>query len=279
MVRRKRRILLAAALVGLAALLAWLYVTNTAISVTHYAVTSEALPEAFDGFVVAQVSDLHNAEFGEGSAQLLDRLRAASPDLIAVTGDLIDARRTDVGAAMAFIRGAVEIAPVYYVAGNHEARSDAFESLEAQLIEAGVHVLRNEGESIERGGASLWIAGLDDPAFASGTDPADLIAPNGFTLLLSHRPELFEDYCDAGAHLVLTGHAHGGQVRLPWLGGLYAPNQGILPEYDAGRFESGDTVMIVSRGLGNSAFPIRVNNPPELVVVELRAGEPHDASE
>ena len=266
MVRRKRRILLAAALVGLAALLAWLYITNAAISVTHYAVASEALPKAFDGFVVAQVSDLHNAEFGEGSAQLLDRLRAASPDLI-------DARRTDVGAAMAFIRGAVEIAPVYYVAGNHEARSDAFESLEAQLAEAGVHVLRDAVESIERGGASLWIAGLDDPAFASGADPAGLIAPNGFTLLLSHRPELFEDYCDAGAHLVLTGHAHGGQVRLPWLGGLYAPNQGILPEYDAGRFESGDTVMIVSRGLGNSAFPIRVNNPPELVVVELRRSE------
>ncbi len=84
---------------------------------------------------------------------------------------------------------------------------------------------------------------------------------------------MFEDYCDAGAHLVLAGHAHGEQVRLPWLGGLYAPNQGILPEYDAGRFESGDTVMIVSRGLGNSAFPIRVNNPPELVVVELRRSE------
>ena len=278
--RRKRRALAACALAAaLLALAVWALADNETIVVARYAVVSDELPAAFDGFTIAQISDLHNAEFGEGSSRLLAELQALSPDLIAVTGDLIDARRTDVGAAMAFVRGAVEIAPVYYVAGNHEARSDAFASLEAQLAAAGARVLRNAAETVSRGGAAICVAGLDDPAFAPDADFAALAAETvsgagggeTFVLLLAHRPERFDAYCAAGADLVLAGHAHGGQVRLPLLGGLYAPGQGFLPEYDAGQFVRGGTTMIVSRGLGNSAFPLRVNNPPELVAVELRS--------
>ena len=141
-----------------------------------------------------------------------------------------------------------------------------------------MHVLRNAAETITRGDAAICVAGVDDPAFAPDGDFAAQVgevvagATSGeaFTLLLSHRPELFDAYCAARADLVLAGHAHGGQVRLPLLGGLYAPGQGFLPEYDAGCFTAGGTTMVVSRGLGNSAFPIRVNDPPELIAVELR---------
>lgn len=274
----RRRAAWALAIAALIAMAVWLFVTNANISVTRYTVATNNLPAAFDGFVIAQVSDLHNAVFGEDSARLLGALRALSPDLIAITGDLIDARRTDVGAAMSFVRGAVAIAPVYYVPGNHEARSDAFPALEAQLAAAGVHVLRNAAETITRGDAAICVAGVDDPAFAPDGDFAAQVGEvvagttsgEAFTLLLSHRPELFDAYCAARADLVLAGHAHGGQVRLPLLGGLYAPGQGFLPEYDAGCFTAGGTTMVVSRGLGNSAFPIRVNNPPELIAVKLR---------
>ena len=139
--------------------------------------------------------------------------------------------------------------------------------------------LRSEAVHIERGGARICLAGIDDPAFASGGDAASragamldgLIGPGVYTVLLAHRPELAEVYARAGANLTLSGHAHGGQIRLPFLGGLFAPGQGFFPEYDAGLYREGEALMLVSRGLGNSLFPLRVNNRPELVAATLRA--------
>lgn len=275
----KRRVILliiAAALV--LALLIWLQWANSSPAATQVTVVSDALPEAFEGFKIAHVSDLHNAVFGRKNEKLLSLIRAAKPDIIAITGDLIDSRHTDIDSALAFVEAAAEIAPVYYVTGNHESRLD-FDEIEPRLIAAGARVLRNEAEDIGRGGERIRLAGIDDPSFirtggtAEERAAAELeqLGDGGgtFTVLLAHRPELVEVYAEYGAGLVLSGHAHGGQVRLPLLGGLYAPGQGLLPEYDSGLYSLGETQMVVSRGLGNSVAPLRVNNRPELVVVTL----------
>lgn len=275
---KRRVILLIIAAVLVPALLIWLLWANSSPAATQVTVASGALPEAFEGFKIAHVSDLHNAVFGRKNEKLLSLIRAAKPDIIAITGDLIDSRHTDIDSALAFVEAAAEIAPVYYVTGNHESRLD-FDEIEPRLIAAGARVLRNEAEDIGRGGERIRLAGIDDPSFirtggtAEERAAAELeqLGDGGgtFTVLLAHRPELVEVYAEYGAGLVLSGHAHGGQVRLPLLGGLYAPGQGLLPEYDSGLYSLGETQMVVSRGLGNSVAPLRVNNRPELVVVTL----------
>ena len=277
--KKKRRIVLSMLAALLLAGTIWIWIDNSRIVTTHYTVTNGKVPDAFDGFVIAQVSYLHNAAFGEGNARLLDALAEAEPDIIVITGDLIDSRRTDVETAAAFAEAAVTIAPVYYVAGNHEGRvPEAAAALEKRMTAAGVHILHNERMTLSRGGAEIDILGLDDP---SGTETdglsADEIAAmteqGRFTVLLSHRPDLFARYCASGVDLVFSGHAHGGQIRLPLFGGLFAPHQGFFPDYTQGCYTENGTTMVVSRGLGNSLFPFRVNNPPELVVVCLHRNQ------
>ncbi|MFB0832505.1 metallophosphoesterase [Brevibacillus laterosporus] len=279
--KEKQKKMVTILLVSLFAFSGWVYWGNTAIQTTKININSEKIPESFDGFTIVQVSDLHNAEFGNNQSTLLNAIKAVSPDFIAVTGDLIDSNHTDVAKAMEFINGAIEIAPVYYVTGNHEARSDQYAKLKQQILEAGVIMLEDEGTTIKREGASIRLFGLNDPNFTATDDAYESVAMvdtklkarlsknNEYTILLSHRPELFDIYAENSIDLVLSGHAHGGQVRLPFIGGLVAPNQGFFPKYSEGVHEKEQTKMIVSRGLGNSIIPVRINNRPELVVITL----------
>ena len=260
----------------------WIIQGNTRLELTEYIVSSSGIPESFTCFEIAQVSDLHNTEFGEENSKLLELLSEVEPHIIVLTGDLIDSRHTDIEIALDFAGKAVEISPVYYVSGNHEARVPEYEELKMGLTEAGVTVLENQKIQITRDGESITLMGIQDPSFRTDYlfGDAESISwqaisglqneSDGFTVLLSHRPVLFELYVDTGVDLVFSGHAHGGQFRLPFIGGLVAPNQGFFPKYDAGRFDEGNTTMIVSRGVGNSIIPFRINNPPELVVVELK---------
>lgn len=272
--------IIAAAL--LCAFVAWLAWGNTALMISEYTVASENLPQELSGLRIAQISDLHNAEFGKDNARLIAMLEKAEPDIIVITGDFVDSYSPDVEISLAFAKEAVEIAPTYYVNGNHEARlaySTEYEELRSGLLDAGVTVLENEAQMLEIDGALLNIVGINDPNFSqSGRYDAaatvfetlgTLLSENEYNVVLSHRPELFDTYAASGADIVFTGHAHGGQVRLPFIGGIAAPNQGFFPKYDAGAFISGSTTMIVSRGLGNSIIPLRVNNRPEIVVVTL----------
>ncbi len=253
----------------------WTVWGNVTIKSTEISVSSPKLPASFEGFRIAQVSDLHNAEFGEGNARLLEALKDGHPDIIVITGDLIDSSTPDVELALAFAAQAINIAPVYYVTGNHEARVPAdLESLLEGLQALRVNILCSGTESLERDGECILLAGVHDPDFYTSTDAftediSALCAQEGYTVLLSHRPERFDDYVALEADLILTGHAHGGQFRLPFVGGLIAPHQGIFPKYDAGSYEENGTTMIVSRGLGNSAFPFRINNRPEVVFITL----------
>ena len=264
-------------------LLVWTLWSNTALEVNAYTLASHRLPKAFSGFRIAQVSDLHNDEIGKDNEKLLDKLRESSPDIIVITGDLADSYHTDIEVAIRFAENAAKIAPCYYVTGNHEARLSQYGALKEGLEAAGVVVLENEGIDLERSGETLSLLGVDDPSFYTGYltgDPAVVLADtlqkltaahSGYTVLLSHRPELFDLYAAEEIDLVFSGHAHGGQFRLPLVGGLVAPNQGWLPEYDTGLYTQGNTNMLVSRGVGNSIIPIRFNNRPEIIVVELQA--------
>lgn len=271
MKNKKKRLI---AGVAAAVLAIWVLWGNTALEVNEYVVESDRIPAAFSGFRIVQVSDLHNAEFGNANGKLLAMISGAEPDIIVITGDLVDSRNTDVDIALAFARAAVEIAPVYYVTGNHEARVSEYGDLKAGLRDAGVTVLENEKLPLERDGETITLMGVDDPSFRFGGDLSGVLetltdGTAGYTVLLSHRPELFDAYVSSGVDLVFSGHAHGGQFRLPFVGGLVAPNQGLFPKYDAGAYLEGTTTMIVSRGIGNSIIPLRVNNRPEVVVVQL----------
>ena len=260
----------------------WTLWGNTALEVNEYEIMSDKIPEAFTGFRIAQVSDLHNKDFGEGYGQLLTLLSEINPDIIVVTGDLIDSRQTDLDVALEFAWQAGKIARVYYVSGNHEARVPEYEDLKTGLVKAGVVILENQKVEITREGESITLMGIDDPSFQEDYlfGDSESVArqaienlqneSDGYTVILSHRPELFDLYVETEIDLVFSGHAHGGQFRLPFVGGLVAPNQGFFPKYDAGQFNEENTTMIVSRGVGNSIIPIRFNNRPEIVLVTLR---------
>lgn len=267
---------------------------NGYITVTHREYKSPRVPQALDGFTIVHVSDLHNRRLRGFSQRLTALIRKESPDIIAITGDLIDRKSTDIDAAMEFIRPAAAIAPVYFVSGNHEPRSGQYEALLPRLHKAGVCVLDDTYAVIAKNGQRFIIAGLKDPAFyndSSGRAEKTILserrqalqrlnAMEGASdmpplfLLLSHRPELFSMYVECGVHLVLTGHAHGGQVRLPGVGGLFAPGQGVFPRYTSGVHRRGDTAMVVSRGLGGRFCRLRMFNRPEVVVVKLAHQSP-----
>lgn len=261
----------------------WLIWGNRSIETSRVRICSPKLPPAFDGFRIVHVSDLHNAVFGQDNLALLARIERAQPDLIAITGDLINSYRPDLETALSFAREAAKIAPCYFVMGNHEARIADYPELKQGLLAAGVTVLENQSVPFTRQGEAIQITGITDPAFLKSKNPklrsraivSDALtalpaqADTPYTLLLAHRPDLLETYAAFGVDLVLSGHAHGGQFRLPFVGAVFAPNQGLFPRYACGVHRIANTQMVVSRGLGNSSFPVRVCNRPELVVLTL----------
>ena len=281
--KKKKFIFLVVAVIVLVALVIWIAWGNTALELNTYTISSSKLPQSFDGYRIAHVSDLHNTEMGKDNEKLLVMLRDADPDMIAITGDLIDSRNTDIEVALQFIREAVKIAPCYYVTGNHEARVNEYGELKAGMEAAGVTVLEYAKFEISIDGETIMLIGVNDPSYQTDylfgdsetvmdTKLEELHTEDDvFTILLSHRPELFDIYADHGMDLILSGHAHGGQFRLPFIGGLVAPNQGLFPEYDAGIYTEGNTNMLVSRGVGNSILPFRINNRPEVILIELQA--------
>lgn len=263
-------------------LIIFLYYSNNHISVSQYSIESRNIPAKFDGYKIVQISDLHNKVFPFNNNSLVNIIKSENPDAVFITGDLADSRKYDEDKAMLLINKIKTIAPIYYVTGNNEAYSGKFSSLEKKLTGSGVIVLRNNSTSVKRREDKIIISGIDDPSFtainyrAGHNDPAtakeeiEKIKKEGsYNILLSHRPELFQLYADEKIDLVFTGHAHGGQIILPILGGLIAPNQGFFPKYYKGIYSDRNTSMVVSRGLGNSTAPVRLFNLPEVVVVKL----------
>lgn len=255
-------------LLGLSLFIAFAVWQNNDLVVSQYTYYAEGLSQELDGLRIAQVSDLHNKDFQD---RLIKQIAALEPDLIVITGDLIDRRRTNLPIALDFVWQAQKIAPLYFVSGNHEVWSGQYPEIIASLTEAGVHALENQAMQPLPG---LNLIGLADPTLHPEASTIQqlsaLLQADKLNLLLAHRPELFSEYTASGVDLVFSGHAHGGQVRLPLIGALVAPNQGLFPRYTAGLYTEGPTTMVVSRGLGNSLFPLRIFNRPELVLVTLR---------
>lgn len=268
---RKKYIKPAIVLLIVIALLLFCSYQNRHLETTYYTYKAEQFGADLEGYRIVQISDLHNAKFGKHNQKLVDRIRECEPDMIVLTGDLVDSNHTNVDRAVQFVDEIVKICPVYYVTGNHEYWLEAseYDELMDGLIGAGVVILDDQVVEISRGDAKFRLVGLDDKSLADGTLEALLSDEKELTVVLAHEPQNLARYAGTGVDLVLSGHAHGGQFRLPFVGGIVAPDQGFLPEYTAGEYYMDGTEMIVSRGLGNSVIPVRLFNYPEIVCVEL----------
>ena len=275
---KKRTWLILAAAVLLAA---ELFRSNLLLQTEEFSFVSPRLPDGFDGYRIAVLSDLHGASFGADNVRLLTAVADAKPDIIAVTGDLEDRfRGRDAAWTEAIAAGLAEIAPVYYVTGNHEWAVGGVRELKKTLTAAGWTVLSNEYVPLECGGDTLVLAGIDDPnGFADQKTPeqltAELYAERGdpFWILLAHRNDRFaEQYSLLGADLTVSGHGHGGIVRLPFTDGLLSTERTLFPTDTAGFYEKNGEMQFVSRGLGNSGPSLRMWNCPQVAVVTLRRG-------
>ena len=247
------------------------------IDVSEYELEYASLPAAFDGFRIVQISDLHNMEFGSGNENLFEKVMSAKPDIIAVTGDIVDSRG-EADYVRELFTGLCAIAPCYYVSGNHEwSRPDISDVLK-EIKECGAAVLRNRYEVIERDGQRIAVAGVDDPLGTSYEDRTGALMKKLreeqgeiFTILLHHRNLPPDDYLTIGApELVLSGHAHGGIIRLPLTDGLMDSSRKWLPSYTSGVYEKDGVKVLVSRGLGNSVPVPRILNNPHIPVAVLR---------
>lgn len=214
---------------------------------------------------IVQISDLHRAVFGNDNEQLVNLIASKAPDIIVATGDMIDVRTEGYDASVRLFDRLTSIAPVIYSLGNHEIERDDLSQYIAALRGVGVNVLNNNVMEMTVHGIELRIGGLYRAEFLR-----NLEYEGGVDILLCHFPDKIGFYTAYGVPLTFSGHTHGGQFRVPLLHiALYAPGQGLFPRYTAGLYEEYGCYMIVSRGLGNSSFPFRVHNPPEVVVADI----------
>lgn len=277
-----------AATIGASSYLMW---ENYALKVTRYEYVSERVPAEFDGFKIALLADLHERSFGSGNADLLAALREISPDAIMLAGDIYTKNSPkNPEPALSLARGVASIAPSYYVAGNHEAKADkaAYLEFRRELEKEGVRALDDERIVISLGASRISLLGLRDFKFderSYGKDPqvsADfrlshlMKGVEDMSVLLVHRPEQLDAYSRCGVDLVLAGHTHGGQWRIPFLGAFFIPNQGFFPEISDGVYKKGATTMIVTTGLGASNVDLRLFNRPEIALVTLRRAAQSD---
>lgn len=258
------------------------------LTLRRYVVSSDKIDRS-SCIRIVEIADLHSHIYGKDQQPLISLIKAQQPDIIALVGDIVDDNDSDTGAWL-FFEGIKDIAPVYYVSGNHEYWSGRYDEIRDKVESYGVTVLNNESRQISVNGVRLCISGVDDPELFKYTDDAEYLSIGSeeelfrqrfsdmdgsvFNILLAHRPELIDTYLPYGFDLILSGHTHGGQVRVPLLlNGLFAPSQGWFPKYAGGLYDFDGKTMIVSRGLGFNARVPRIFNPPEVVVVDVTGGE------
>lgn len=275
---KKKEIIICSSIIIICLLLIYFYYENTTLQITNYSISSSKIPSEFNDYKVIQISDYHNERSKRLNNDLIDKLKNEKPNIIVITGDFIDPYKFNKEPSINLIK---EIAPIYYVLGNHESQFSNFEEIKNRVEEQGVIILENETKIIEKGNSKINLIGINDPQMAHEKSVNDSTIidkeleisnynKNLFSILLSHRPETFKTYVKNNIDVVLTGHAHGGQFRIPFIGGIVAPNQGLFPKYTSGLFKENNTNMIISRGIGNSIIPVRINNRPELVVITLK---------
>ena len=265
----------------------YLYNQNTYLKESYHIVKSTKLEQG-SNYKIAQISDFHNTNSKRIKTSLIQKLKENKPNIIVITGDLIDSRRTNISAVKEFVEKITNIAPVYYVLGNHESRFQNIKELEQAIQKTGAKILRNKVINLTN---QIQLIGMDDPAHYVTIEQKvegkmeDLVElklkgllenNNMFKVLIAHRPELIDTYAKTNVDIVFTGRAHGGQIRIPGIGGIIAPGQDFFPKYTKGIYRRKDTRLVVSRGIGNSKFPFRVNNRPELIFVTLERGNEYE---
>lgn len=248
------------------------------LSTSHYTIESKRLPYAFEGFKILHLSDIHGQVFGENQEKILGKIRTLDPEIIVISGDSLDRQRDKWDTTLLLISEANKIAPVYVSLGNHESIASLKASALKSLKKTGAILLNNKSVLIKKENDTIMLSGLNDPKFFWGKfyfneaiqELANARNPNTFSMLLSHRPELKDLYAELGFDVTFSGHAHGGQVRLPFIGGLASPHQGFFPKLTAGVHPTKDRFLVISRGLGNQYGFARIFNPPELILVTLK---------
>lgn len=248
----------------------YLYYQLFSVRITKYTISIKDLPASFDKFTILHLSDLHEKQFGKNQDKLMQQVNSTKYDIVVITGDLLSKYKNSISASIELINR-LNSKPIYFVSGNHEwwANYDEFKEL---LLNNGVEVLDNRAEKITKDGKHIWLAGVDDPylhkdRLDKALEDIDTQAPK---VLLAHAPEIFSSAVKEKIDLVLVGHTHGGQIRIPLYGGaLIAPGQGMFPKLDYGLFKHEDTTMIINSGLGESILPVRINNRPEIGLIEL----------
>lgn len=255
---------------GMAVAAAYSFIEPQWIKVRKYTVPVQNLPAAFEGFTILHLSDLHDKQFGKEQVELLGLIRQQKYDIIAITGDLVDKRNPRLEPGLELIRG-LKDKPVYFVPGNHEWWSGY--EMRDMLVRLGVRVLENRAEKLSFGQDHIWLLGVDDPYLGKDDLQAALKETGGEAgpkVLLAHAPEIFQTAVKEKVDIVLVGHTHGGQIRIPVVGAVVVPGQGLLPKFDYGLYTGGVTRMLITGGLGESVLPIRFNMPPEIVLVTLK---------
>lgn len=270
-VLKHKKIIKRIIIIALVVALLWIFFDyeNNHLQLSSYTFKTDKVSKEF---TIVQISDFHNKVMD--NKKITTIVKNQKPDIIALTGDLVDANRTNINVAINMTKELVNIAPVYYITGNHERaiKEEKYQQLEQGLENIGVKVLVNNVVNLDN---NICIIGLDDKNIQSKDDTLNQLtkdlSDDKFKILLAHEPQEIDWYAQSGVDLVLSGHAHGGQIRIPFTNiGLVAPSQGLFPKYTAGKYESGDTTMFVSRGIGNSILPLRVFNCPEIVKVTIK---------
>ena len=255
---------------------------NKKLKVRKTTLKFDKLPQAFDNFKIAQVSDIHCDKVGHSDLSFINKIKNFNPDMIVITGDILDSYNNNMDIAYNILSQLAIVAPCYFVSGNHELRlPEEYEQLINRMKKLNITHLHNSKLFITKNNESINLVGVEDYNFFKNEDNLnhranfiktlkELYSSNHFNILLSHRPEKFPIYADIKYELIFSGHAHGGQWRIPFVGGIFSPSQGFFPKYTNGNYVLEDSTMIVSQGLGNSSFPIRINNRIELILATLK---------
>lgn len=260
------------------------------LEITNYIIYNKKIPQDFHNYVIVQISDLHNKSFGKNNSHLINEIDKINPQVIFITGDLIDGENKNFQVALNLLECLTKKYNVYYITGNHEQKAlvkkykNLYKEYFARLSKLpGIH-LDNEKIQIKNNDSYINIYGLTIPFkcykyfFDKNIDldkdflqvNLPMINKDEYNILLAHTPFYFDDYEKWGADLILSGHVHGGIIRLPFLGGLLSPNREFFPKYDLGKYNKNNSTMIVSKGLGGSKVLVRINCKPEIVKITLK---------
>ncbi|MGB8453787.1 MAG: metallophosphoesterase [Anaerocolumna sp.] len=271
----------------------YVFIENKNLEIKYYQIHSKRIPNAFNGVRFVILADLHNNKFGKDNEKLIDKISKINPDYILVAGDMVVSSEPDnLEAPYHLLSVLIGKYPIYYSLGNHEQRLvpevtlhyKSYAKYKINLQELGVQFLENEQVTISRNDENIAITGL-----VIGMDYFNKLKQPGMTteyiqnlvgipqnkcynILIAHNPVYFNFYAEWGADLIVSGHVHGGIIRLPGLGGIISPQYKFMPKYDAGKFEMNDKIMLVSKGLGLHTIKLRIHNRPELMVVTLNNG-------